>query len=342
MKRISVRTGIVRSCSIAVAAIGLLLPSLAGAQDTVRHGIQIGALGALRTTLPEVGKKYDITYEIKDFGDSTAALRALDQGELQVANTTAQHLVRAIGEGMDVVWVAGWGGGYNVLVAGKGFGLKDPDDKALAAEIGKRAGDRKVKIGVPTGSMQHAKLIGYLGSIGVDAAKDVEVVNIPFPNHPRALEAGEVDLAMTLAGFGVLAIEKGGGTLVKHLFEGPFGKQEIGFIVQRSLIEKNPDLVMRIVRSHAEAMDMFIEDRDKQIEYEKAYSRFPPDVIERAERDFLRYHYRTNVPDLEEMAKLMHRLGWVKDDVSPKIDGMLDLSFLSKVTGKDESELRSW
>jgi hypothetical protein len=27
------------------------------AQETVRHGIQIGALGALRTTLPEAGAK---------------------------------------------------------------------------------------------------------------------------------------------------------------------------------------------------------------------------------------------------------------------------------------------
>src|SRR4051812_10874036 len=89
------------------------------APTVVREGIQIGALGALRTSLPDVAAKHGLAFEIKDFNDSTAALRALDQGELDIANTTSQHLVRAITEGMDVVWVAGWGGGYNVLVARK-------------------------------------------------------------------------------------------------------------------------------------------------------------------------------------------------------------------------------
>jgi len=32
------------------------------AAETVTHGIQIGALGALRTTLPEIGKKYGLDY----------------------------------------------------------------------------------------------------------------------------------------------------------------------------------------------------------------------------------------------------------------------------------------
>lgn len=318
------------------------LPRDAGAQDTIRHGIQIGALGALRTTLPLVEKKYDLKYDIKNFRDSTAALRAVDQGELEIANTTAQHLVRAIAEDIDVVWVAGWGGGYNVLVAGKDFALPNTEDAVVKAAIMKRKAADPVKIGVPTGSMQHAKLIQYLRSIGVDDKKDVRVVNIPFPNHPRALQAGEVDMAMTLAGFGALAVEKSGGKLVKHLFGGPFGKQEIGFIVQRSLIEKKPDLVARIIASHVEAMNMFVGDMDQQIAYEKKYSRFPPAVIDMAERKFLRYHYRTNVVDLKAMAAQLNELGWMKTDLSPKIDSVLNLTFLAKASGKNVAELSSW
>lgn len=325
-----------------IATVGLVISTIASAQDVVRHGIQIGALGALRTTLPQAGARYGIKYEIKNFRDSTSALRALDQGELQIANTTAQHLVRAINEGIDVVWVAGWGGGYNVLVASKTFKSSASDKATLKAAIMKRKGESPVKIGVPTGSMQHAKLIGYLKSIGVDAAKDVQIVNIPFPNHPRALGAGEVDVAMTLAGFGALAIEKSGGGLVDHLFKSQFGKQEIGFIVQRKLIKENPGLVQRIVRSHVDAMNMFITDMEKQIAFEKKYSRFPPSVIEMAERKFLRYDYRTNVADLKGMATLLHSLGWAKADFSPKIEGAMDLSFLAKATGKPVAELTRW
>ncbi len=326
---------------VAVAlAVFLGAPHPALAQDTVRHGIQIGALGALRTTLPEVGAKYGIKYDIKDFSDSTAALRALEQGELEVANTTVQHLVRAITEGIDVVWVAGWGGGYNVLVARKGFDVPPNNPAALKAAIDQRKG--AVKIGVPTGSLQHAKLLIFLRAAKIDADRDVQIVNVPFPNHPRALEAGEVDLAMTLAGFGSLAMEKSGAQIVQHLFDAGSGKQEIGFIVQRRLIQQKPELVQRIVSSHVEAMKLFVGNMDKQVEYEKKYSRFPESVVQKTERTFLRYDYRTNVPDLKAMAREMQQLGWAKEDLSSRVDNALDFRFLSKATGQSVESLSRW
>src|SRR5436305_2110706 len=111
---ISRRTFTLASGSLAAgAAFGSLLGRPARAADTVRHGIQIGGLGALRTTLPDAAKKYDITYDVKDFRDSTSVLLAVEQGELDVGNSTIQHLIRAISEGIPVKWVCGWGGGYN-------------------------------------------------------------------------------------------------------------------------------------------------------------------------------------------------------------------------------------
>ena len=53
------------------------------------------------------------------------------------------------------------------------------------------AAGKPLVIGTPTGSLQHAKLAIYLKSAGVDPEKDVQIANIPFPNHPRALEAGD-------------------------------------------------------------------------------------------------------------------------------------------------------
>jgi ABC-type nitrate/sulfonate/bicarbonate transport system substrate-binding protein len=308
----------------------------------VRHGIQIGALGALRTSLPEIAAKHGVSYEIKDFGDSSAALRALDQGEIDIANTTSQHLVRAINEGMDVVWVAGWGGGYNLLVARKEIGASAANPAALKALVEQRKRTSPVSIAVPTGSLQHAKLISYLKLAGIDADRDVRIVNIGFPNHPRALEAGEVDLAMTLAGFGTLAMEKSGAVLVQQLYDGPFGKQEIGFIVRRKLIESNPDLVQRMVSSHLEAMRLFVGNMEKQVEYEKKYSRFPPSVIETTERRFLRYDWRTNVADIKAMASDMHALGWARENVSNRVEKALDLSFLTKASGQSANALSSW
>src|SRR5262245_24792529 len=152
---------ILRRLSWAAAASLLIGASLAGsaaAQDVVRHGIQRGALGALRIAMADIEGKYKLKYEYKEFNDSTAALLALEQGEVDVANTTVQHLVRAMDEGIPVVWVAGWGGGYNVLIASTSLGLAKGDWKALAALVQKRKAEGKpIRIGVPTGSMQHLK-----------------------------------------------------------------------------------------------------------------------------------------------------------------------------------------
>lgn len=94
------------------------------------------------------------------------------------------------------------GGGYNVLVSRKGLNLKQNDGTSLKSlVVSRQKSGKPLTIGVPTGSLQHAKLEVYLKAVEIDPDKDVQIANIPFPNHPRALEAGEVDLAMTLSAF---------------------------------------------------------------------------------------------------------------------------------------------
>src|SRR5262252_8974512 len=327
------------SLSMAVLGAGGLSSTPARSNVTIRHGIQIGALGALRTTLPSVENMYDLKYDIKDFRDSTSALLALEQGELDIANTTSQHLVRAISEGIDAVWIAGWGGGYNVLVARKGFSAPTATNEQLKdAIMARKRQGKPIMIGVPTGSLQHAKLAFYLQSLGINGERDTQIVNIPFPNHPRALEAGEIDMAMTLAVFGAIAIDKGDATLVRHLFGDKFGKQEIGFIVNRKLMRDKQPLVQNIVSSHVEAMNMFMGNLNRRIELERRYSRLPETVIAMQERQFLKYDYRTNVADLKAMAKELRQLGWVKEDYSDRIDQYVDFTFLANATGQSTAQ----
>src|SRR5262249_23293405 len=65
------RRGFAMTLSVAGAAAALptLLTRQAQAADTFREGLQIGAMGALRTTLPGADKKYDLTFDAKDFRD---------------------------------------------------------------------------------------------------------------------------------------------------------------------------------------------------------------------------------------------------------------------------------
>ena len=335
--------GITLSAAVGYVALPTMLTRPAVAAETFREGLQIGAMGALRTTLPAADKKYDLAFDPKDFRDSTSVLLAIEQGELEIGNTTTQHLIRAISENIPVRWVCGWAGGYNVLVSRKGLNLKPNDSTALKSEAAsrKQAG-KPLMIGVPTGSMQHAKLAIYLKSVGIDPDKDVHIANIPFPNHPRALEAAEVDLAMTLSAFGAIAIEKGDAVLFLHLFGGSFGKQEVGFIVTEKLVKEKPALVQRIVNAHVDAMKTFMGQPDKQIEFERKYSRLPDPVIAMQEREFLQYNFRTNVADIKTMARELHQLGWVKEDFGPKVESFIDLSFVAKASGLPAAELSMW
>jgi len=329
---------------IAATAPAILKPTAAlAAPDVVRDGLTIGAQGAIRIALPQVQAKYNLDFSYKEFPDSTSILLALDQGELDYGVTTAQHLIRAISEGIDVVWVLGWGGGYNVLIAGKAFGIAANDPAALQAKVmeRKKAGS-PVKIAAPTGSMQHAKLALYLKSLNIDPDKDVQILNLPFRNHPRAIESGEVDLAMTLSVFGAISLAKGDAVLVKHVFDGPFGKQEIGFIVRRRTIAEKKDYVQRMVSAHVDAMKLFMGNMDQQIAYEKKYSRLDQPVLEMQEREFLRYDYRTRVADIKQLAKELHQLGWVKADVSDKVDSVIDLSFAAKAAGIPVADMTTW
>ena len=340
--RITRRTVWLSSFSLAAISAGGLASTYARGDDVVRYGTVIGALGALRTVLPSVEKKYGLKYDLKDFRDATSCLLALDQGELDLTNATSQHLVRAISEGIDVEWISGWGGGYNVLVARKGFDAPTADAALKDAILARKRQGKPVTIGVPTGSMQHAKLLLYMKSLGVAGERDTRIVNIPFPNLPRALEAGEVDMAMTLCVFGAIAIDKGDAKLVRHLYGEGWGKQEIGFIVNRKLARGKPAFVQRIVSSLVQAMDAFMGDADLRIDLERKYSRLPDAVIAMQERQFVRYNYRTNVVDLKTMARDLRDLGWVKEDYSGRVDKYLDFSFLAKATGQSAAQLSTW
>jgi ABC-type nitrate/sulfonate/bicarbonate transport system substrate-binding protein len=158
-------------------------------------------------------------------------------------------------ENIPIVWVAGFGGGNNVLIAAKSLALGKDDWKGLSAVAAKRVGENNpLKIGVPTGSMQHLKLVSALREAGVDPDKDVRIVNIPFPTHPRAIDAGEVDMAMTLAPFGAISIHGGNAGLFAHLYGGKAGQQEIGMIVHKETLQKRPDYLQRVLAAYVEAM----------------------------------------------------------------------------------------
>jgi NitT/TauT family transport system substrate-binding protein len=87
---------------------------------------------------------------------------------------------------------------------------------------------------------------------------------------------------------------------------------------------------------------MFMGQPDKQIEFERKYSRLPDPVIVMQEREFLHYNFRTNVADIKTMARELHELGWVKEDFGSKVDRFVDFTFVAKASGLSPAELSTW
>jgi NitT/TauT family transport system substrate-binding protein len=310
------------------------------APAVVRDGVQRGAVGAIKSGLLEVGPAHGLTYDLKTFNDATAVILAMAQKELEMGNITGQHVVRAIDQGIDLSVVIGWGGGYNVLVANPNVNLNKDDIAGLKAlVVSRKAASNKVKIGTPTGSQQHLKLIYFLKQNGIDADRDVDVINITFPDHPRALDGRQVDMVMTLAAFASLAIVKGSGKLFYHVYGQNYGQWEIGFAVRRDLIKDKPDLVQKIVDSHVDGMNMFMDDIPKRLELEERQSSFPPTVIEMEQREFLKLTYKVGIDDIKRTAREMAEVGWVRRDLSGEVEKCVDLQFLEKKTGLSKAQL---
>jgi NitT/TauT family transport system substrate-binding protein len=326
------------------ASVGAIeMPGVAFADDApivLRFGVQRGAIGAIKSALADVEGKYGLKYDQKTFNDATAVILAMAQKELDLGNVTAQHVVRAIDQGIELTVVSGWGGGENVMVTNPDINLKKDDIEGFKALVASRkAANNKLKIGTPTGSQQHLKLIYFLKQQKIDSEKDVEVVNISYPDHARALDGRQVDMVMTLAGFASLAIVTGVGKLFYHVYGQNYGQWEIGFAVRRDLVQDKPELVQKIVDSLAGAMKTFMDDMPKRLELEKRQSGFPPAVIEMEQRDFVKLSYKVAIDDIKRAAREMAEVGWVKRDLSSEVEKYVDLRFLEKATGLSKAQL---
>lgn len=305
----------------------------------LRYGLQRGALANLRLALTEGQGKFGIAYDQKVFNDATAVLLALEQRELDIGNVTAQHVVRGIERGMNMVVICGYGGGSNVLAVNPDVKLEPNDIEGFKSLVAARRSGNKFKIGTPTGSMQHLKLITFLKSISIDPDKDVDIVNVAFQDHVRALDGRQIDMAMALAGFASMAAVNGAGKIFYHVYGNQFGKWELGVAARKDIVAEKPELIQKVVDSHVAALTRLMADDKAKIELEMKDSSFPPKVIEMEQGKFRNYSYKIGLDDIKRTAVEMYQMGWTPKDLSSQVDQFVDFRFLEKSTGQTKGAL---
>ena len=289
----------------------------------------------------EVGPKHGVKFEVSLFPDGAALLAALSTGDILLAAPTKVQLVQAMSRGVDLAMVCGYAGGYITYITRKDADGTPGDWRSLPVVIGRGPAGRRPRIGVPTASLQYVSTLERLKAAGLDAERDVEIVNVPFNEHVNALDARQIDLAGALSLFAAQGLVQDKVKLFEHAKSTPIGHFDVGFITTRKLAKERPGDVQDIVSAHYEAMRNIETDPTRGLAREVKYSELPEAVVKKS-YEFLTFDHRVDVTAIRSTERVMRDLKLHTADLSARVDDYVDLSFLAKAAGKPVADVGRW
>ncbi len=309
---------------------------------TLKVGHLARQLGNLVPQYDEVGPKHGVKFEVSLFPDGAALLLALSRGDILLAAPTKVQLVQAVDRGDDLAMVCGYAGGYITFITRKDSAATPGDWKTVgrAGRTGLGTPPRP-RIGVPTASLQYVSTLERLKSAGLDAEKDVEIVNVPFNEHVNALDAGQIEVAGALSLFAAQGLVQDKVKLFEHAKSTPIGHFDVGFLTTRRLASERTADLQDVVSAHYEAMRNIETDPTRGFAREVVYSGFSDAIVQKS-YEFLRFDHRVDVAAIRATAKTMWDLKLTKQDLSAKVDEYVDLSFLAKAAGKPVADVGRW
>lgn len=314
----------------------------ANAATSITAGWQVKWGGQLIANYPEVERRFDVKLKVVTFPHTVAAMQALTSGNIDVTHLTTQHFVRAIDENLNLYFVCGLCAGLIEFDLHKNVPVGYGDWAGLKQYAARRQAEgRPFSIGVPTGSYQHLMVNWQLTKHGIDPGKDVRVLNINFPEHPRIVELGQVDMVSTISVFGASIVVGGHGKVFYYPYDAPSGIQNVSFAVRKETLERNPQLVQVFVQSHVALLKRIMESPDQLIEDQVRYSGLPRPILEH-DLNNTGFSFHIRVADIKGMANMMHDVGWVKQNRSGEVERYIEWGYLTKATGLSEAQLRTW
>ena len=269
-----------RIWSIALAASTLLAAlAQARAQETIRVG----------WTIPAEESKYWMMRRPEQFGDlgkgykiewtqfqgtapmvqamvagaldcSTQGVLSLAQGAAQ-ANMQAYIIAQHVGERP---------GSFSVYWAVK----DDSPVKTIADVKGKSVGINVFGSGI------YGPMALLFKRHGVDAEKDIKLVETGFPASEDAIRAGRVDVGVLNQPFAARAEAKGG---LRKLFSLSDQLQNIVHIFEvcrKDFVDKNPELAKRYVRDLTAGMRKAVSNRDETLKVVSEVTKAPIPVLD--------------------------------------------------------------
>ncbi|WP_448389901.1 ABC transporter substrate-binding protein [Microbacterium aurum] len=175
-----------------------------------------------------------VKFEVVTLDTTPALSDALVSGSIDFAISGVTPTISSIAQGRDLMIIAS--------AADGGSGFIGNGESSLDELVGK-------KIGIVQGSAQEVALRLLIDEAGL-TPEDFELSVIPVPEMASAFIAGDIDAFMGVE-IGVSIAKNAGGTEVVDPYSTPIGKVNIGLVTTGKLIEENPELVQKVVDTHA-------------------------------------------------------------------------------------------
>jgi NitT/TauT family transport system substrate-binding protein len=255
-------------------------------------------------------------YAFTNPADQKVALLA---GSLHMCGTTLAHAIHSASLGQPVVVVAALCNKSSALVVRKGGPVKEVKDL------------KGKNIGYVPGTMHEILLRETLTRHGLSPDKDVRLIRVDFFDMGMALARGGIDAFLSGEPFPSLAVDQGYGEILSYpYYDQSVGTINAGVMVTRKTILHNPELVQRLVLTHAGATDYLKSHSDKWLERASAFGT-PLRVLEKAAPNMeLAWKMDAGfVVRARALGERMQSLGLISKQ--PDYDELFDLSFVAKV-----------
>lgn len=303
--------------------IAVVLVAQAGAAE----GIRVGTWKTAQTIQPFFYQEFlpdGETVTVFPFTNPADQKTALLAGSLDMCGTTLAHAIHAASLGQPIVVVAALCNKCSALVVQK-------DGPVL--EIKDLRGKR---IGYVPGTMHEILLRETLKHNGLAADKDVQLIRIDFFDMGTALANGDIDAFLSGEPFPTIAVHKGYGRILSYpYYDASIGTINAGMLVTRSMIDKQPDRVYRLVAAHAQATDYLWANPDKWLQRAAEFGT-PREILQEAAANMEPAWVldESFIKQARALGERMQALGIIEKQ--PDYDQLFDLSFVNKILEKQK------
>ena len=265
---------------LAAVLSGWIISAQAGAQTPVRinwtavTGAQSGMFMAKEEGL---FKKNGLDVELLHISSSSRGIQAILAGEIAFSYMDGANQVQANLKGANIAFVAGATNRQVFSLMAK------PEIKRIADLRGKKIGITRI------GSSTHTSALFALNTAGLKQSDYQILPLVEVPNILTALLAGQVDAGVVSPPTNSRARKAGLNELMNLAKEGPeFVSVAVG--TSRSYIKGNEDIVRRVVRSYAEGVQIFKNNKAAAQRMMQKYLRVKEqDILDDAYNQFREY-----------------------------------------------------